>query len=199
MAGEVTDLNLYIGSGTCIVVLLGALALQLLVRPYPYAFQNTLEALLICASVLVVVLGVVYTFILKSSFLIEAVLLAVLLGSLLAGFGYLVTKHWLGHAAPMQSEAHDIVMRNQAIPARPPPPPPPLLSRVSSRDTSRRSTPGRGKVSLTLPRVSSRNTSHDSSRRHDMASRGNFGGVATDSLPWEAGKQKVGSLQSIEL
>ena len=65
MAGEVTDLNLWLGSGASIFVLLAALALQMLARPYPYAFQNTLEVLLILASILVVILGLVYTFVLK--------------------------------------------------------------------------------------------------------------------------------------
>ena len=66
MAGEVTDLNLWLGSGASIFVLLAALALQMLARPYPYAFQNTLEVLLILASILVVVLGLIYAFVLKA-------------------------------------------------------------------------------------------------------------------------------------
>ena len=138
MAGEVTDLNLYIGSGACILVLLAALALQILARPYPYSFQNTLEVLLILASILVVVLGLVYSFLLKSSLLIEAILLATLLGSLLGGLAYLVAKHCRGYAAPLQ-------------PGAPPAPAPrptkagrssPQLGGHLSRITSRSSPPG---------------------------------------------------------
>ena len=72
----------------------------MLAKPYPFPFQNTLEQLLILASVLVVVLGLVYTFILKSSLVIEAILLAVLLGSLVGGVAYLIVKHRQGHATP---------------------------------------------------------------------------------------------------
>ena len=56
--------------------------LQVLAKPYPYPFQNTLEKLLILASVLVVLLGLVYTFIIKSSLLVEVLLVTVLLTSL---------------------------------------------------------------------------------------------------------------------
>ena len=120
MAGEVTDLNLCIGSGACILVLLVALALQVIARPYPYAFQNTLEVLLILASILVVVLGLVYTFILKSSLLIEAILLSVLLGSLVGGFAYLVIKHCRGHAgSPARPDAPNARKGHQKAAAGP--------------------------------------------------------------------------------
>jgi hypothetical protein len=88
-----------------------------LAKPYPFPFQNTLEQLLILASVLVVVLGLVYTFILKSSLVIEAILLAVLLGSLVGGVAYLIVKHRQGHATvPVQARALDA--RNKADPAQ---------------------------------------------------------------------------------
>ena len=110
----------------------------MLAKPYPFPFQNTLEQLLILASVLVVVLGLVYTFILKSSLVIEAILLAVLLGSLVGGVAYLIVKHRQGHATvPVQARALDARNKGnnatRAAPAQPPPPAPP--PRASARES----------------------------------------------------------------
>ena len=94
MGGHITDAGLCIGAGACILVLLAALAMQLMARPYPYHFQNRLETLLLLASIIVIILGVAYAFAPEPSPLLEGLLLTVLLGSLVGGLVYILAKHW---------------------------------------------------------------------------------------------------------
>ena len=84
---------LYVASGLAMAVLAVSLLLQLSAQPYTYAFQNSLEVYLILSSILIVGLGVGYTFVVVKSVVIEYLLIGALFGSLILGALYLLVQH----------------------------------------------------------------------------------------------------------
>ena len=87
-----TPFTLCAVSFVAIVVLGFALASHKRVRPYHFDFQNALEVHLLLCSMLVIVLGLIYTFVAIRSVVVEALLMTVLLGSVLASIAQLLRE-----------------------------------------------------------------------------------------------------------
>ena len=93
LGGDVSDGTLC-AVGVLAIAVLGVFTLlQLRAKPYPYAFQNTLEVVLLCSAMVALVLGLAYAFVTKQSDVVEALLLVVLLGSIGGGAAIIVAKH----------------------------------------------------------------------------------------------------------
>ena len=88
----ITPVTLYVASGAALLILALSLAFHRRVRPYHFPFQNSLEVYLLLSSMLVIVLGLVYTFVIIHSVAVEVVLLVTIVGSSVAGFAYLLRE-----------------------------------------------------------------------------------------------------------
>ena len=82
LGGEVSDAALGASAGLAELVLVISILLQLSATPYPFWYQNNLEVYLLCCSMVVILLGVIYAFVAVKSPVVEALLLFILLGSM---------------------------------------------------------------------------------------------------------------------
>merc|ERR1712185_724293 len=89
----ISTVALCVASSVAIFVILIFLGLQLSAHPYPNAFQNRLEVILLLCSALTIVLGLAYSFFLVQSIVVEIILMLVLISSLAGSLAFLAVKH----------------------------------------------------------------------------------------------------------
>ena len=86
--GDLSTPTVSVASGVSILVLAASVVVHNLAQPYVFPYQNQLEMYLLLSSILVIILGFIYTFFTKQSDFVEYLLVAVLIGSLALGALY---------------------------------------------------------------------------------------------------------------
>ena len=88
----------YIQASISVIIFAVALVLQLAVKPFAFAFQNRIEAILLLADIATIILGIWYTYRQTStnelSAGLEAMIILALFGSIIATFGYMALRKY---------------------------------------------------------------------------------------------------------